>query len=753
MEKQQQQIFKSFAYISGDVSTDVSADVSSNMSSCSKTIPSCKDLRKLNLQIEKNKKNEERASKMKDEYIKKLDSIIKKNGQYQTISLVDNIKLFIRERDELKNNTYYGYTDKNTFEDTILHIIEWFKDYSSKMSFKTFEGIIDTLSFEKHSRYLLKNIIDNPLELIQIQHSPIKFNQAYRIVKELDIPFTDEVLVQKWSIFAVQDNNGSFYKIKSHPDSKNKYKEYSDRPFKQGWYWLLRKFCEENNILSTKYASYIDILNESLVQHKTIKYLYGIKEFVDIEKKIGDETLDLYYDDNETIEDIEKFDRFIQEFEKNKSTSDKRFKFNDEQISAIKHTITDKLCIITGPPGTGKSTITEATIEWFNKESERTGFEYNISLMAPTGKALKGLTDKCKNIKINDICGTLHKCLLNTFPKIVKEIDEGENENDKKYPQYINKIIVDETSMVDIFMFKKLLKECKYFDCSLVLCGDIKQLPPVGKGRPFESIIHSELFNTVYLTEIKRQDTGKLKDCIININKKTLSIGDFDNESTIFTEHDFIDNNKTVRICKDIVSKYGKENIAFITPENNKTPGVFEMNKLLQNYVYNANNHYAHGYFKEGDYVMRTENKYDDDVIRVNGDTGKIYFKEVVKMNPKTNKSYKENVAWIFYDDEQTQMEEVPVCDIKDKFTLNYCNTVHKYQGSQKEVVVFIASSLHSSLSWGTNRLKLAYTAISRAAKTLIILGDKKTFFDIQTCKDEPFVSSFMKEFNEYDFE
>jgi hypothetical protein len=755
MEKQQQQIFKAFAYVSPDVSPDVSVAVPAHLSTCSKTIPSCKDLRKLNLHIEKNKKNEERASKLKDEYVKKLDTIIKKNSQYQTTSIVDRIYPFKIERDELINNTYYGYTDKNTFEDTILHIIEWFKDYSSKMAFKTFENIIDTLSFEKQSRYLLKNIIDNPLELIQIQHSPIKFNQAYRIVKELDIPFTDELLVQKWSIFAVQDNNGSFYKIKSHPDSKNKYKEYSDRPFKQGWYWLLRKFCEENNMLSTKYATYLDILNGLLVQHKTIKYLYGIKEFVEIETVIGDDTLDLYYDNNETIDDIEKFERFIHEFEEKKSTNEKPFKFNDEQVSAIKHTITDKLCIITGPPGTGKSTITEATIEWFNQESARTGFQYNISLMAPTGKALKGLTDKCKNIKNNDICGTLHKCLLNTFPKIVKEIDDSDNDNDndKKYPQYINKIIVDETSMVDIFMFKKLLKECKYFDCSLVLCGDIKQLPPVGKGRPFECIIHSELFNTVYLTEIKRQDTGKLKDCIIKINKKELSMDDFDNESTIFTEHDFINNKKTVRICKDIVHKYGKEHVAFITPEHNKTPGVFEMNKLLQNDVYNHDNPYEHGYFKEGDYVMRTENKYDDDVIRVNGDTGKMYFKEVVKMNPKTNKSYKENVAWIFYDDEQTPMEEVAVCDIKDKFTLNYCNTVHKYQGSQKDVVVFIASSLHSSLSWGTNRLKLAYTAISRAAKTLIVLGDKKTFFDIQTCKDEPFVTSFMKEFNEYDFE
>jgi len=84
---------------------------------------------------------------------------------------------------------------------------------------------------------------------------------------------------------------------------------------------------------------------------------------------------------------------------------------------------------------------------------------------------------------------------------------------------------------------------------------------------------------------------------------------------------------------------------------------------------------------------------------------------------------------------------------------LNYCNTVHKYQGSQKDVVVFICSSIHSSLSWGTNRLKLAYTAISRAAKNLIILGDKETFFAIQNCKEEPFVSSFMSEFNDCEIE
>jgi energy-coupling factor transporter ATP-binding protein EcfA2 len=727
-----------------------------NNTTCSKTIPSCKDLRKLNLHLEKNKKNEERAIKLKNEYMKQLDIIIKKNSQYETISLVDDISLFINERNALKNNSYYGYTNKNTFEDTILHIIEWFKDYSSTISFKTFERIIETLIFEKNSRYFIKNIIDNPFDLIQIQFSPIKFNQAYRIVTELNIPFTDQQLMDKWSISAVEENGGSFYKIKSHIDSEDKYKIFSDKPFRQGWYYLLRQFCEENNILSTKYKPYLNILNELLVPHKTSKFLYGIKEFVEIEKNIGDIVLDNYYNISYDI-DIEKFNLFIHKFEQKKSTSDKPFKFTDEQIGSIKYAITNKLCIITGPPGTGKSTIVEAIIEWFNQESDINGTEYNISLMAPTGKALKGLIDKCKNIRTKEICGTLHKCILNTFPKIDKELEDFTNgvSIEQKYPQSIDKIIVDEVSMVDIFMFKKLLKACKHFDgCSLILCGDIKQLPPVGKGRPFECIIKSGLFNTMYLNDIKRQDSGKLKDCIIKINKRELTIKDFDNNSTIFIEHDFTNTNKTSVLCQKIVDKYGKENIAFITPENKKISGVFEMNKLLQNDVYNPNNYYEHAYFKEGDYVMRTENKYNDDVIRVNGDTGKIYFKEVTKINKKTNKTYIEKEAWVNYDDNETPMEEVALCDLKDKlFKLNYCSTVHKYQGSQKDVVVFIASPLHWSITGGINRLKLAYTAISRAAKTLIILGDKATFFNIQKCKEEPFISSFMKEFNDYEFE
>lgn len=133
-------------------------------------------------------------------------------------------------------------------------------------------------------------------------------------------------------------------------------------------------------------------------------------------------------------------------------------------------------------------------------------------MAAPTGKAIKGLLNNCKNIRDQSKCGTIHKCIYNTFDKIRKE----------KVFNKIHKIIVDEASMIDIFIFKSLIAWCKIFNCGLILCGDIDQLPPVGMGRPFECIIKSNIFpdNITNLIEIKRQDKGKLKDCILNIKKE-----------------------------------------------------------------------------------------------------------------------------------------------------------------------------------------------------------------------------------------
>jgi len=704
-------------------------------------IPQVSELKKQSKEDIKKKELEKKIDNFIVEYTNTIKKLLETQSKYASnISIINNKQHF---NDELDIDCCY-YSNKDThynLKQTIMFIIDLFDDNLYKFSMKTFEKMRDKIISEKHSKYFIKTILTDPFSLIDIQSSPIKFNQAYEIYKKLNISISDDELINKWAIYALQDNNGSFYKIKSHPHSNNIYKIFSDRPFKQGWYFSLRKFCEDKNILGN-YNKYLKILNSLLIEHTKYKGLYAIKKYVELEKTIGENVLDMYYDKNNSI-DEDEFNKFIIYFENKKN-----IKLTNEQIQAIKFSIIDELSIITGPPGTGKSTITEAVIEWYNIKDNG----YNISLQAPTGKAIKGLLEKCSNIKNKELCGTLHKCLLSTFPKITYERDTGKSQD--KLPHSINKIIVDEASMIDIFMFKNLLHFCSYFECGLILCGDIKQLPPVGKGQPFASIINSELFNTQYLTEIKRQDEGKLKNCIININNKNLSENDFDNITTTFIEHDFKNTYKSIDLFKEIVNEYGKENIGIITPEHSKEPGTFEMNKLLQKEVYNPNNPDYHGYFKEGDYVMRTENKYEDSVIRVNGDTGVINFIKKTVYD-KNGKSKKYDCARILYDNDgysDNNFEDIHLHAIKDNFTLNYCNTVHKYQGSQKSVIVFICSPLHSSLSWGTNRLKLVYTAISRAQKKLIVIGDKQLFFNVQNCKDEPFITSFMNEFITYEF-
>lgn len=357
---------------------------------------------------------------------------------------------------------------------------------------------------------------------------------------------------------------------------------------------------------------------------------------------------------------------------------------------------------------------------------------------------------------------------------------ENENENEKEktdnkddnLPRNIDMIIVDEASMIDIYLFDNLLKWCKYFNsdgttCKLILVGDIEQLPPVGLGRPFECIMKSGLFNTNELDEIKRQDNGTLKDCILDLKNNKLSIDNFDGNIARFIEHDFKNKHETSHIFTQIVEEFGKENIAVISPENNNergdgAGGVYEMNKMLQ-IICNPDEEICHSIFKHGDYVIRKENDYTQDIIRVNGDTGIIHFDKNNRSNNNnknntTNRKYnRKNEAIVYYDDDSATIknrEAINYDNLYDKFALNYCCTVHKFQGSQKKVIVFICSSNHSSLLTGSNRKKLAHTAISRPTHNLICIGSKDVLFKhIQNCEEPPFITCFMEKFNHYDTE
>ena len=765
-------------------------------------IKSVKEIKSDNLQKFIYNKNEKLAQEFAGEYISTLNKLIDKQRTYQKVTIID-IDIFVNELESITKNKYY-YEDK-TFVEFILYIIYGYneiienldqKDKSKgkkikrdKITFTTFTKILNVITFKKDHKFFLRNILDNPFDLIDIENRCITFNQCIHILKLKNIDVKDNPSIvlknlKKWCISCLQDNGGSFFK------TKIKYINYNDKSYTQTWGYLLDDLCKNNKLTKYKDSFENKLFNKLLIPHKNNSNMCTIQEFINFETNISDKFMDIFHPmseineeevvEEEVVDEEVNIREFIHSFEENKTklitTPNKRFGFTEKQKQAIIDSIINKENNITGPPGTGKSTIVECIIEYYNNKYNNTQSDtYNISLLAPTGKAIKGLLDKCSNIKNKNICGTIHKCVLNTFPKIAKHNSTDINSNDNNtnnniaqrptmddnLPRNIDMIIVDEASMIDIYLFNNLLKWCKYFNsdgtnCKLILVGDIEQLPPVGLGRPFECIMKSGLFNKNELDEIKRQDNGTLKNCILDLKNNKLSIDNFDGNTTRFIEHDFQNKDETSNIFTQIVEEFGKENIAVISPENNNergdgAGGVYEMNKLLQ-IICNPDEEIRHSIFKHGDYVIRKENDYTQDIIRVNGDSGIIHFNK----NNTTNRKYnKKNEAIVYYDDDNAHVknsETINYDNLYDTFALNYCCTVHKFQGSQKKVIVFICSSNHSSLLTGSNRKKLAHTAISRPTHNLICIGNKDVLFKhIQNCEEPPFITCFMENFNKYD--
>ena len=679
-------------------------------------------------------------------YLGYLDKSITKHKQMQN-GFIDDIDAYVNELDNVKNN-------KKDFIEKIMDIAKI--EIKPKISLKRIKKIIDYLKYNFNSNNLLSNIYIDPFKFITIENVFINIDQAYIISKKFKTlkKITYEILVEKFAISVIKEySNSSFYLVKRN-------KRFN---ITKGWYEMLEIFCEDKKL---NYDILEGILDNILIPHESNNEYFTLSQFIEIEKKMGDHVLTMFYQNDENADDNlqSKVDDYISNFENSNNII-----FEDEQKNSIKNIVNNRLSVVYGPPGTGKTTITKCCIDFLQEENKN----YNICLMAPTGKALKCLLKSCNNIKHKKICGTIHKCVFNVFKKF-KEKDESDDnafnnyafENEKKgkitkfmkkkkdndFPTHINHIIIDESSMIDIFMFKKILFWCDYFKCNLTLLGDVFQLPPVGIGRPFEDIIYSGYFECVKLTKIKRQDNGSLKTSIVNLLEKKMTMNDFDyitdsqkvsmetveNSSTVFIEHEFHSEKETTDICGKLINTFQRkmDDLCFITPQNREIGGVENINRMLQTNIYNQHENDFWGNFRNNDYIIRTENDYKDDDVYINGDTCRmtVIGRDKIKIN---------------YDDGRSEM--VDKRTLSESFMLNYSNTVHKYQGSQCDNVVFILSPFHKSMYYSPQRLKLAYTAISRAKKRVIILGDKNILPQIQKLAKDIYISSFMKVFDEYE--
>jgi ATP-dependent exoDNAse (exonuclease V) alpha subunit len=633
--------------------------------------------------------------------------------------------------------------DKEHVKEMLHRVVEHFKIRPKKL-YRYFHYI--KYNSGKKTALTLELLLQNPFEFISFQNQFISYKDAMNICQEVGAFPELRVRIAAWIYDYFIGKQNKYYISENDSDK------------------LLTEFSNE----FTKEKSQAEqILFGILIEMKFgQKIFYTTREFIDHEKMIGDMVLDLFYndghdDDDDDAEDDyadddhEKIEQHIKAYIKKQNKDD--FQFEPEQLEAIHKGCVLKrgeLLNITGPPGTGKSTIVNCIVNY------KLNLDSSIAIMAPTGLAQKNLKNSCKYDSVHDknkkiIFSTLHRAINFTFVQKKQKEDAELFEPDM--------LIVDEASMVDLDLFFKLLKACKQFNTSLILIGDVNQLPPVGPGIPFESIINSELFHTTRLTKIKRQD-GNLREVIQKLNTPNgLVSSDFDGTSSIFIEAKTSD-----QIEKSVTGIYHHElgrnpdaDIHTMCAQREK--GVFHLNPVIQIlkngksaelFVKKYDNGHQHRFY-EGDLVMRTENDYkDENNVRVNGDVGRIHESKVkAKKFGRDVYEYRYTVKYIGDDGELNEETNLSVEDVRDAFVPFYASTVHKMQGLQKSTIVFIVSPEHSFCLTNENSKKLVYTAISRCKANFYVVGDKNLFTRSQQSKGASvYPTRFMKEFNKYEF-
>ena len=361
--------------------------------------------------------------------------------------------------------------------------------------------------------------------------------------------------------------------------------------------------CIEDNLIGLKAKDEIVIEKRDGIEWI---YLYN---FYKVEEEIATRIIRL--DNSKNMKKIEHIDKALKKVEEKS-----KIELSEKQKEAIKAINEKNVTIITGGPGTGKTTIIKTIIDLYEEKNKK------VVLAAPTGRAAKKMTEAT-----DKEASTLHRLL-----GLGKLDDEGIYTRHSDYegaPIDADVIVVDELSMVDMFVMNYLLK-CIYQGTKLILVGDIDQLASVGPGSVLKDLINSETINTVKLDKIFRQ-AAKSKIILnahrVNNGQKFLSKEDKEIEEDTKEDFFFIQQNSTEKILQEVISlstgrleKFGNydffKNIQVLTPTKKGPLGTRELNKALQN-VLNPNidelPEKANGgaIFRVGDRIMQIKNNYD----------------------------------------------------------------------------------------------------------------------------------------------
>jgi len=438
------------------------------------------------------------------------------------------------------------------------------------------------------------------------------------------------------------------------------------------------------------------------VESQKMVFLYG---YYECEKYIADKILSMLKE----YDDIADIDEKISQFEAKNGIA-----FSPNQKKAIKMALTQGVSIITGGPGTGKTTIIKCIIQIFEGEGKK------VFLCAPTGRAAKRMQAACERES-----KTIHRLLEMTVLDTHVIFQKGPNN-----PLKCDAIVVDEMSMVDSFLMNYLLAATKP-TTRIVLVGDKDQLPSVGAGNVLKDLIKSEIVPCTTLTEVYRQS----ENSFIVLNAHRINRGEFPHlqkESDFY----FIQKNSQEEILKTVIELVIKKvpnylscdpmtDIQVLCPSKKGIVGMYNLNRVLQQYLnppHPSKKEYAYkeNLFRVGDKVMQVKNNYSLEYEILQGEEkGKVstgIFNGDIGVVKDIDRA--QGVLEILFDDEKFVYYDF---SLLDDLELAYAMTVHKSQGSEFRCIVMPVVETYPILM----TRNLLYTAVTRAKELVVLVGKK----------------------------
>lgn len=402
------------------------------------------------------------------------------------------------------------------------------------------------------------------------------------------------------------------------------------------------------------------------------------------------------------------------EYEVSRFEKEAGFSLHENQVSAVKAAIENGVQIVTGGPGTGKTTIVKCILKLFKDLNQR------VALCAPTGRAAKRLAQAT-----GEEAKTIHRLL-----ELNRNDGDGYfayNEN-SRLP--LDAVIVDEVSMVDEHIFNSLLRALER-GTRLVLVGDKDQLASVGAGNVLNDLIKCGRFSVSYLTQIYRQsETSKIVPNAHKINNGLMP--ELDNKSTDFF---FEEKGNANEICQTTIALVTKrlpkylnmqpQDIQVLCPMKRGNAGTYNLNRELQKVINPPSpnkKELRHGdvLFREGDKVMQMQNNYQQEWSQTSGtrvERGTGVFNGDIGVIESINTQIMQ--FSVRFDDDKVSIYEYG--DI-DQLVLAYAVTIHKSQGCEFDAVVIALDA-----NYMLQTRNLLYTAVTRAKKLVVITGSKNT--------------------------